>query len=124
VRGDFGVTIPGAVCEIYFSGALAMGVQDGFDAVEALLRSEGVFGGGLFGYEGGVAGAVDGVQGNLAAKVRAIAAVLIDGEILYGVYQKRFFVGGDGLALGVDVQTQHGFLDEIFGVFVRAAFAP
>ena len=49
--------------------------------------------------------------------------MLIDGQVGHRVAQEGLLVR-DRHCLSIDMQAQHGFLDEILGVFPRSALTP
>jgi len=47
----------------------------------------------------------------------------IDGQVMHGMPQEGLFIGDRDLAT-VNMEAQHGFLDQILGVFLRSPLAP
>src|ERR1700678_2978371 len=121
VRGDFSIAIAGAVREVYLACAQADGIQHRFDAIQALLGFDRVFGSGFLGYQRSLL--IDIFDGHLFAQVRAVAPMLIDGQVIRGVPQERFLVH-DRRVAAVHMKAQHGLLYQILGVLPRPALAP
>jgi len=63
------------------------------------------------------------VDGDLPTQVRAIATMLVDGKVMHGMAQEGLFIGDRNVPT-IDMEAEHGLLDQVLGVFLRSPLAP
>jgi hypothetical protein len=112
VIGDLGVSVTRSVRQIDLSRPRVHRVQTGCEPIQSLSVIENLIWSRTGGYQRALS--VDVLDRHFAAQPQAIMAIVIDRQIAYGTPEKCLLILD--VFFGVNMQAQHGLLDQILSV--------